>query len=70
MLKLFVRHGMVVDEIGETTSSKQSKWLEKCINLNTQKQFKAINEFEKNSTNYLIMLSREGQWKTYETVLE
>ena len=48
MSKLYVRHGMVVEKIHERISFKQSKWLEKYINFNTQKRNKAKNEFEKN----------------------
>ena len=47
MLKFYVRHGMVVDKIHEIISFKQSKWLEKYINFNTQKRNKAKNDFEK-----------------------
>ena len=38
---------MVVDKIHEIISFRQSKWLEKYINFNTQKRNKAKNEFEK-----------------------
>ena len=38
MLKVFVRHGMIVDKIHEIISFKQSKWLEKYISFNTQKR--------------------------------
>ena len=47
VLKFYVRHGMVVDKIHEIISFKQSKWWEKFINFNTQKQNKAKNDFEK-----------------------
>ena len=46
-LKFYVRHGTVVDKILEIISFKQSKWLEKYINFNTQKRNKAKNDFEK-----------------------
>ena len=36
-LKFYVRHGMVVDEIHEIISFKQSKWLENYISPNTKK---------------------------------
>ena len=38
---------MKVDEVHEVTSFKQSKWLEKNINFNTQKRNQAVNDFEK-----------------------
>ena len=47
MLKFYVRHGMVVDKIHEKISFKQSKWLEKYLNFNTQKRNRANNDFEK-----------------------
>ena len=47
MLKFFVRHGMMVDKVQERISFRQSKWLEKYINFNTQKRNQAVNDFEK-----------------------
>ena len=47
MLKLYVRHGMIVEKIHEIISFNQSKWLEKYISFNTQKRIKAKNDFEK-----------------------
>ena len=46
-MKLYVRHRMVVEEIHEIISFKQSKWLEKDINFITQKKILATNDFEK-----------------------
>ena len=47
MLKLCMRHGMILDKTHEIISFKQSKCLEKYITFNTQKRNKAKNEFEK-----------------------
>ena len=47
MIKLYVRHGMIVEKIHDVISFKQSKWLEKYINFNTQKRNQAVNDFEK-----------------------
>ena len=47
MLKFCVRHGMEVVKVHTVISFKQSKWLEKYINLKTQKLNMAKNEFEK-----------------------
>ena len=47
MLKVYVRHGMVVDKLHEVISYKQSKRLENNKNFNTQKRNQAINDFEK-----------------------
>ena len=35
MIKLYVRHGMIVDKNHEIISFKKSKWLEKNISFNT-----------------------------------
>ena len=37
MLKLYVRHGMIIDNVHSVISFKQSNWLEKYINFNTRK---------------------------------
>ena len=47
MLKFYLRHGMIVDKIHNIISFKQSRWLEKYINFNTQKRNQAVNDFEK-----------------------
>ena len=47
MLKLYVRHGMKNDKVHAIFSFKQSMWLEKYINFNTQKRNQAVNDFEK-----------------------
>ena len=47
MLKFYVRHGMVFNTVCEIISFKQSNWLEKNINFNTQKRTLAKNDFEK-----------------------
>ena len=47
MLQVYVRHGMIVDEVHEIISFEQSKWLEKCVVFNTQKRNQAVNGFEK-----------------------
>ena len=54
MLKIYVRHGMVVEKIHEIISLKQSRWLEKYISFNTQKRNKAKNDFEKDFFKLLV----------------
>ena len=44
---------MVVDINHEAISFKQSKWLGKYINFNTQKRKKAVDDFEKDFYNLL-----------------
>ena len=65
MLKFYVRHGMVVDKIHEIISFKQSKWLEKYKNFNTQKRNKAKNDFEKD---FYKLLNNAFYGKTMENV--
>ena len=65
MLKFFVRHGMVVDKIHEIISFKQSNWLEKYINFNTQKPNMAKNDFEKD---FYKLLNNAFYGKTMENV--
>ena len=47
MLKLYVRHGMIIDKVHDIISFRQSRWLEKYINFNTQKRIQAVKDFEK-----------------------
>ena len=47
MLKFYITHGMVVDKVIVVIPFRQSKWLEKNINFNTQKRNSAGNDFEK-----------------------
>ena len=54
MLKFYVRHGMVVEKIGEIISFKQSKWLEKHVSFNTQKRNREKIDFEKEFFKLLV----------------
>ena len=47
MLKIYVRHGMIVENIHDLISFRQSKRLEKYISFITQKRNRAENDFEK-----------------------
>ena len=38
IIKFYVRHGMKVDKVHDIISFRQSGWLEKYINFNTQKK--------------------------------
>ena len=65
MLKFYVRHAMVVDKVHEIISFKQSKWLERYINFNTQKRNQAVNNFEKD---FYKLLKNAFYGKTMENV--
>ena len=65
MLKFYIRHGMIVDEIHNIIAFKQSKWLEKYISFNTQKRNKAKNDFEKD---FYKLLNNAFYGKTMENV--
>ena len=46
MLNFYIKPGMIIDEVHEIISFKQSKWLEKYISVNTQKRNRAMNDLE------------------------
>ena len=65
MLKYYVRHGMVIDKVHDLTTSKQSKWLEMFIYVNTQKRNQAVNDFENDLSK---ILNNAFDEKTMENV--
>ena len=65
MLKFFIRHGMIVGKVHTVISFKQSRWLEKYINFNTQKRNQAKNDFEKD---FYKLLNNAFYGKTMENV--
>ena len=65
MLKFYITHGMIVDKIHNIISFRQSRWLEKYINFNTQKRNKAKNDFEKD---FYKLLNNAFYGKTMENV--
>ena len=65
MLKCYVREGMVVEKVLETISFKQSKWLEKYNNSNTQKTNLETNVFEKD---FYKLLNKAFYGKTMKNV--
>ena len=65
MLKFYIRQGMIVDKIHNVISFRQSRWLEKYINFNTQKRNKAKNDFEKD---FYKLLNNAFYGKTMENV--
>ena len=65
MVKICIRHGMVVDKIHQIISFKQSKWLEIYINFNIQKRNKTINKF---GNDFYKLLNIVFYGKTNESV--
>ena len=65
MLKFYNRHGMIIDKVHNIISFRQSRWLEKYINFNTQKRNKAKNDFEKD---FYKLLNNAFYGKTMENV--
>ena len=65
MLKFYLRHGMIIDKVHNIISFKQSRWLEKYMNINTQKRSRAKNDFEKD---FYKLLNVAFYGKTMENV--
>ena len=65
MLKFYIRHGMIVEKVHNIISFRQSRWLEKYINFNTQKRNQAVNDFEKD---FYKLLNNAFYGKTMENV--
>ena len=65
MLKFYVRHGVIVDKVHNIILFRQSRWLEKYINFNTQKRNQAVNDFEKD---FYKLLNNAFYGKTMENV--
>ena len=65
MLKFYIRHGIIIDKVHNIISFRQSRWLEKYINFNTQKRNMAKNDFEKD---FYKLLNNAFYGKTMENV--
>ena len=65
MLKFYIGHGMIVDKVHNIISFRQSRWLEKYLNFNTQKRNQASNDFEKD---FYKLLNNAFYGKTMENV--
>ena len=65
MLKFYIRQGMVVDKVLNIISFRQSRWLKKYINFNTQKRNQVVNDFEKD---FYKLLNNAFYGKTMENV--
>ena len=65
MLKIYLKHGMIIDKFHNIISFRQRKWLEKYTNFNTQKRNQAVNDSEKDFYN---LLNNAFYGKTMENV--
>ena len=65
MLKVYVRHGKIVDKVHDIISFRQSRWLEKYKNFITQKRNQAVKNFEKD---FYKLLNNAFYGKTMESV--
>ena len=65
MLKFYVRYGIIVDKVHDIISFRQSRWLEKYVNFNTQKRNQAVNDFVKD---FYKLLNNAFYGKTMENV--
>ena len=68
MLKLYVRHGMIVEKNHEIISFKQSRWLEKILVLVHKNETELKMILRKTSFNYLLLLFLVNFQKMFETV--
>ena len=57
---------MQLSKIHRFLKFKQSDWMKKCINFNTEERMNAANDFEKKYFKLMINFVMEKQWKIYE----
>ena len=63
VLKFYIRHGIIFDKAHDIISFRQSRWLEKYRNFNTQKRNQSVKDFEKD---FYKLLNNASYGKTME----
>ena len=64
-LQLYLSLGMKVTKIHRVLKFKQSDWMKKCVDFNTEKRMNAANDSKKDFFNLIINSVYGKQWKIY-----